>query len=99
MFLIGDLLDTVRFLLDRLVWLYMLVVIAAVLVTWVNADPWNPIVRFLRAATEPVFRRIRRWLPFAVVGGLDLSPLFLLLGLQAAQYFLSRVLFPMSRGF
>ncbi|HYB74108.1 MAG TPA: YggT family protein [Candidatus Sulfotelmatobacter sp.] len=99
MFLIGDLTDAIRFVLGQLVYLYTLVVIGAVVVSWVEANPWNPIVRFLRAATDPVFRRIRRWLPFAVIGGFDLSPLILLIGLNVAHRFVDRLLLRMSMGF
>lgn len=98
--LVADpLLSTLSFLIGWAVRLYTFVIIGAVLVSWVNADPWNPIVRFLRAATEPVFRWVRRVLPFVVIGGLDLSPLVVLLGLQAAQIFLDRFLWQLSRGF
>ncbi len=98
--LIADpLLSTLSFLIGWMVRLYTFVIIGAVLVSWVNADPWNPIVRFLRAATEPVFRWVRRVLPFVVIGGLDLSPLVVLVGLQAAQIFLDRFLWQLSRGF
>jgi len=67
---------------------YMWVVIISALVSWVNPDPYNPIVRFLRNATEPLFYRIRRWLPFVVVGGFDLSPILVIVAIQI----LSRVL-------
>ncbi len=99
MLVMDPLVSTFSFLVRQAVWLYSLVIIGAVLVSWVNADPWNPIVRFLRAATEPVFRWVRRVLPFVVIGGLDLSPLVVLLGLQAAQIFLDRFLWQLGRGF
>ncbi|WP_327077712.1 YggT family protein [Paucidesulfovibrio longus] len=53
---------------------YQLVVIVAALITWVNPDPYNPIVRTLRTLTEPVFYRVRRWLPFVNMGGIDPLP-------------------------
>lgn len=99
MFVIGDLANALRFILHQVVWLYTIVIIGACIVSFVGADPRNPLVRFLRAATEPVFRQIRLWLPFVVVGGFDLSPLVVLLGLQALQIFLDGVLSQMSRGF
>ncbi len=86
-------------LVSSLLWLYSLVVIAAVLVTWVNADPWNPIVRFLRKATEPAFARIRRWIPFAVIGGIDLSPLVLLIAIRIADRIINETLWRLARGF
>lgn len=61
--------------LGLLLQLYSYVVIIAVLLHLVNADEGNPVVHFFRAATEPIFIRIRRSMPFVIVGGLDLSPL------------------------
>jgi YggT family protein len=71
--------------LDHLLWLYSWIVLIAVLLTWVNPDPYNSIVRFLRGVTEPLFYAIRRRLPFVVVGGWDLSPIVVLLGIQVLQ--------------
>ncbi len=99
MFVTDPLFSALGFLIRQAVWLYTLVIIGAVVVSWVNADAGNPIVRFLRAATEPVFRWVRRVLPFVVIGGLDLSPLVVLLALQAAQIFLDRLLWQLGRGF
>lgn len=61
---------------------YMWIVIISALLSWVNPDPYNPIVRFLRGLTEPVFYKIRQWIPFAVVGGIDLSPIVVILAIQ-----------------
>ena len=59
----------------RLQW----IVIIAALVSWVNPDPRNPIVRFLYGVTEPLFRPFRRLVPPSRTGGIDLSPLFVIL--------------------
>ena len=99
MFIFDILLSEMGRLVSGLLWLYSLVVIAAVLVTWVNADPWNPIVRFLRRATEPVFARIRRWIPFVVIGGIDLSPLVLLVAIRIADRIINETLWRLARGF
>ncbi|GAB6035978.1 hypothetical protein JCM15519_05370 [Fundidesulfovibrio butyratiphilus] len=69
--------------------LYFWVVIVATLLTWVRPDPYNPIVRFLRAITEPVFYRVRRLMPFVMIGGFDLSPIVVLLLIQFVQMFLT----------
>ena len=81
MFVLANVVQAIAVILDRVLWLYSMVMLVAVLLTWVNPDPYNPIVRFLRAATEPVFGWVRRHLPFAVIGMLDLSPMVALLGL------------------
>lgn len=99
MLVVDPLFGTIQFLIGQVVRLYSLVVIGAVIVSWVNADPRNPLVRFLRAATEPVFRWVRRLIPFVVIGGFDLSPVVVLLGLQAMQFFVNGLLSQLSRGF
>jgi YggT family protein len=70
--------------------LYSWVIIAAALITWVSPDPRNPIVQFLRRATEPVLEPVRRLLPPWKTGGLDLSPLIVLVVIQ----FVQRVVLP-----
>ena len=64
-------------ILDYVLWLYMWVIIARALISWVNPDPWNPIVQFLQRVTEPVLYPIRRRMGFAM--GIDLSPILALL--------------------
>ena len=71
--------------LDIVLTAYFWIVIISALLSWVNPDPYNPIVRFLRGVTEPVFYKIRRWIPFAVVGGIDLSPIVVILAIKVCQ--------------
>ena len=81
-------------ILDALVWLLtgvQWVVIIAVLISWVNPDPRNPIVRFLWGVTEPLFRPFRRLLPPSRTGGIDLSPIFVLLIIFLLIRFLTRM--------
>ena len=70
--------------------LYSWVIIAAALITWVSPDPRNPIVLFLRQVTEPVLAPVRRLLPPWKTGGLDFSPLLVILAIQ----FVERVILP-----
>ncbi len=69
---------------DLVITLYTFIIIGRVIISWVNPDPYNPIVRFLHNATEPVFYRIRRVVPL-VFGGFDLTPIVLLVGLTFLQ--------------
>jgi YggT family protein len=62
--------------------IYTWVIIARAVVSWVNADPYNAIVRFLVLSTEPVLRPLRRLVPPERLGGLDLSPLLAIVLLQ-----------------
>ena len=88
MFILGNLLQAVAVILDRVLQLYSFVVLVAVLVSWVSPDPFNPIIRFLRSVTEPVFEWVRRRLPFAVIGMLDLSPMLVFVFIWFARMFL-----------
>ena len=92
MFVIGNLLQGVAMVLDKVLWLYSLVVMIAVLISWVSPDPFNPIVQFLRSVTEPVFEWVRRHLPFAVVGMIDLSPLVVFFLIRLCQVVVVRSL-------
>ena len=78
-------LDFLSWILDVYVW----VIIAAALITWVSPDPRNPIVMFLRQVTEPVLAPVRRLLPPWKTGGLDFSPLIVIIAIQ----FVERVIF------
>jgi YggT family protein len=86
MFLFSNLLFAVARVLDVVLTLYMYIVIARALVSWVNPDPRNPIVRFLYNATEPLLYRVRRALP--LLGGIDFSPLVVIFGIMFLQQFL-----------
>jgi YggT family protein len=77
MFVAGNVLQALAVILDYVLWLYMWVIIARALISWVNPDPWNPIVQFLQRVTEPVLYPIRRRMGFAM--GIDLSPIIALL--------------------
>ncbi len=77
MFVLGNLFIALGNVLDILLNIYMWVLIIAALISWVNPDPYNPIVRFLYGITEPVLRPIRRRL--GVFGGIDFSPLIAIL--------------------
>lgn len=92
MLVFGNLLQALASVLGTVLTLYFWIVIISALLSWVNPDPYNPIVRILRNLTEPVFYRIRRWIPFTMVGGIDLSPLIVLLAIQFLQIFLVRTL-------
>lgn len=76
--LLGNLLCGIAGVLDFALNVYLYIIIGSAIISWVNADPWNPIVRAIRSATDPLFRRLRRMLPFLSSGGIDFSPLVVL---------------------
>ena len=85
MFVFVNILEAIIYIVDTLLTVYSFVVIVACLLSWVNPDPYNPIVRILRNLTEPLLWRIRKYLPFTYVSGLDLSPVVLLLAIQLVK--------------
>ena len=75
------LLSTLAEVIGLVFQIYIFIVIGRAIISWVNPDPYNPIVRFLYTATEPVLSRMRRFLPLQF-GGIDFSPIALLLVLS-----------------
>ena len=91
MFVLGNFLGAIAGVLDIVLTIYMWIVIISALISWVNPDPYNPIVRFLFSVTEPVFATVRRLLPFPYMG-IDFSPIIVLLIIVFMQQFLVRTL-------
>lgn len=87
MFVFANLLLGVAKILDMVLWLYMWVLIARVVISWVNADPYNAIVRTIVSVTEPVLYRVRRTLP-VFYGGIDFSPIVVFMAIYFLQIFL-----------
>lgn len=85
MFIIANILEAIVFVVNSLLSVYSFVVIAACLISFVNPDPYNPIVRIIRSLTEPAFARIRKLMPFVVIQGLDLAPVVLLLAIHVTK--------------
>jgi YggT family protein len=90
MFVLSNFVNAIATLVNVLLTAYISIIIGRAVVSWVNADPYNPIVRFLAQVTEPLLSRIRRVLP--VMGGFDLSPMVLLLIIIFLQSFVVHTL-------
>ncbi|TWJ14332.1 YggT family protein [Geobacter argillaceus] len=85
MFIFANFLVAVARLADILLTIYMYLIIGRAIISWVNPDPYNPIVSFLTRVTEPVLDRVRSKLPN--LGGLDLSPMVVILIIIFLQKF------------
>lgn len=86
MFIIGNFLKAIAIILDYALTFFMWLIIARAVLSWVNPDPYNPIVRFIHNVTEPVLYRIRSFVP-TTFGGIDLSPIIAILGVIFLQTF------------
>ena len=91
MFVLSNFILAVAKIIDMALSLYMWIIVARALISWVNPDPYNPIVRFLYRATEPVMAPIRRWLPLRGLG-IDISPIIAIAAIIFLQSFLLRSL-------
>jgi len=96
MFVLANLLIALVQVVDYLLTAYMWIVIARAIISWVNPDPYNPIVRFLYSATEPVLYRIRRMLPL-YAGGIDFSPIIVFVAIIFLQRFLVQSLYDLAQ--
>jgi YggT family protein len=88
-FVLANVLRASAEVIDLALSIYMWLIIAQAVLSWVSPDPYNPIVRFLYSVTEPVLSRVRRFIP-TFFGGMDFAPLVVML----AIYFLRRALVP-----
>ena len=91
MFVMGNLIVALARVIEVVLTLYMWIIIAQALISWVNPDPYNPIVRFLYRATEPVLSPIRRRLPLRGMG-IDFSPVIVILVIYFLQMFLVKTM-------
>lgn len=94
MFVFGNLMEATAKVIDMGLTLYMWIIIARALISWVNPDPYNPIVLFLYRVTEPVLRPIRRRLSFGM--GIDFSPIIVIMAIYFLQIFLVKTMIRMG---
>jgi YggT family protein len=92
MFVISNLLAAVAKVLDIALTIFMWIVIARAILSWVSPDPYNPIVRFIHNVTEPVLYQVRRRIPLSF-GGIDFSPVIILLAVIFLQQFVVQSLY------
>ena len=95
MYIIGYLLMAIAKVLDLVLLLFMWIVIARAVLSWVNPDPFNPIVRFIHNVTEPALYRVRAFIPVSF-GGIDFSPIIVLLGVIFLRTFVVSSLIRLS---
>jgi YggT family protein len=97
MFILANLINALAVVIDYILWIYLWIVVARAVISWVNADPYNPIVRFLHSVTDPVLYRLRRAMPFLYASGIDFSPLVVFIVILFLQSFLVRSLYDLAQ--
>ena len=81
--LTGNIFMTLIGIITSLVYSYIILIVIAVILSLVQVNPYNPIVQVINRLTDPPLRFVREKLPFLVIGGIDLSPIVVIFGLQA----------------
>ncbi len=97
MSVLGNLVSALATVLDLLLNVYMWIIVARAIISWVSPNPYNPIVNFLYMATEPVLRYARRIIP-PIGGSLDLSPILVLVVIVFLRQFLVQSLMQIAKG-
>ena len=95
MFILANFFKALASIIDIALTFYMWVIVARAIVSWLNPDPYNAIVVFLRRSTDPVLLPIRRRLPLINMG-IDFSPLIVILGIIFLQKFLVETLYQVA---
>lgn len=95
MFVVSNFIYAIAKILNLGLSLYMWIIIARAVISWVNPDPYNPIVRFLSTVTEPILYPIRRRMPIHL-GGIDFSPVLVILAIIFVQSFLVKSLMQLA---
>ena len=95
MFVLENLIFALAKIIDMGLTIYIWLIIGRALISWVNPDPYNPIVTFLYRVTEPVLAPIRRWIPLRGMG-IDISPIIVILVIYFLQMFLVKTMIQLS---
>ncbi len=98
MFIFANLIKAVADIISILLELYMWLIIANAVLSWVNPDPYNQIVQFLARVTEPVQNKVRKVFPFVYMGGIDFTPMVVILAILFLQRFLVPTLHQFAMG-
>lgn len=96
MFVVGNFLGAMASVLNFVLNAYMWIIVIRAIISWFSPDPYNPIVRLLYEVTEPLLMKIRRVVP-SLFGGIDLSPIIVILAIIFLQEFLVKTLYHLAR--
>lgn len=96
MFVISNLIVAFAELLSWVIQFFIIAIIARAVISWVDADPYNGLVRFIHAVTEPLLSPVRKLLPPWRLNGVDLSPLIVILALYFLRTFLVGTLYDLA---
>ncbi len=84
----GNFLKSLAELIHFLIQAYIIIIIIRSIISWMGHVPYNQFIYFLRRLTDPVFKLVHKYLPFTIVGGLDISPVIIILILYFVDSFI-----------
>jgi len=96
MLILANLIYALATVLNILITILIFLILLRALISWVNADPYNPLVQFLYKTTEPLLQPLRRMLPVGFRAGIDISPIIALLILIFIRLFIVKTLIDLS---
>jgi YggT family protein len=85
----GNFLKAIAQFIHLVINLYILVIIVRSVISWMGTVPPNKFIYILRRLTDPVFRLIHRYIPFAILGGIDISPIIIIVVLYFIDNFIT----------
>ena len=96
MFILSNLINAVAQVLNMVIGIMTVLIFLRAIISWVSPDPYNPIVQLLYRMTDPLLSPIRRIIPFALMGGIDISPIIAFLFLIFLRHFVVQSLFDLG---
>lgn len=96
MFVIGNTILAIAKVADAILTVYFWVIVASVVISWVNPAPYHPAVRAIQRFTEPVLYRIRKFMPFTMMGNIDFSPMVLMIIVQLLNTIIVQSLYELA---
>jgi len=96
MFALSNLISALASVLNLVLTIFYWLILVRALISWVNPDPYNPVVQFLYKTTEPILYPIRKILPLSLKFGIDISPIIAFIAIMFLRSFLVRTLMDLS---
>ena len=95
--ILGNFIRAVAWLIHHLIQLYILVIIIRSVISWMGNIPPNTFTRVMRRLTDPVFRMVHKYIPFTIVGRIDISPIIIVVALYFLDLFIYNLLMDYAR--
>ena len=92
----GNFVRALANLIHTIINVYIVIIIIRSIISWMGTIPPNPFIIMLRRLTDPVFRFVHRNLPFMVLGGIDVSPIAIVLVLYFIDNFITGFLLDLA---